>query len=53
MSRGVGEGQRERERERERIPSRLCTVNADTKVGLNPRNHEIMTSAEIKNQTLN
>ena len=41
--RGVGEVQRERERERERIPSRLCTVIAEPKMGLQPTNHEILT----------
>ena len=47
----VGEGKRERGRER--IPSRLCTVSTEPTVGLEPTNHEIMTSAEIKSQTLN
>ena len=45
---------RGREREKgERIPSRLCTVSAEPDVGLDPTNHEIMTRAEIKSQTLN
>ena len=45
----MGEGQRERERERqresdrERIPSRLCTVGAEPRVGLELTNGEITT----------
>ena len=39
--------------ERERIPSRLHAVSADPHVGLKPTNHEIMTRAKIKSQTLN
>ena len=35
------EGQRERERER--IPSRLCTVSAESGVGLELTDREIMT----------
>ena len=39
----LGRGrERERERERERIPSRLCTVSAESDVGLELMNHEIM-----------
>ena len=34
---------RGRERRRERIPSRLHTVSAESNVGLDPMNHEIMT----------
>ena len=34
------------EREGERIPSRLCTVNAEANTGLEPTNNEIMTWAE-------
>ena len=34
---------RGRRREREKIPSRLCSVSAEPNMGLNPRNHEIMT----------
>ena len=44
----AGEGQREGER----ILSRLCAVRAEPDVGLDPINCEIMTLAEIKNQTL-
>ena len=41
----AGKGrERERERERERILSRLCTH----RVGLEPTNPEIMTSAETE-----
>ena len=39
------EGQRERERKR--IPSRLCAVSAEPNAGLEPTNHEIMTTAEV------
>ena len=46
----VGEGQIER---RQRIPSRVCAVSAEPDVGLELMNHEIMTSVEIKSQTLN
>ena len=34
---------RGRERGTERILSRLCTVSADPDVGLDPRDHEIVT----------
>ena len=34
---------RGRERGRERIPSRLCAVNTEPDVGLEPTNHEIVT----------
>ena len=44
---------RGRERERERIPSRLRAVSAEPSMGLELTNHEIVTRAEIKNQTLN
>ena len=42
----------EAERKRERISSRLCTVSTEPDEGLNLTNHEIMTWAEIKSQTL-
>ena len=47
VSRG---GQRER---RKGIPSWLCAVSTKPGVGLDPLNHEIMTLAEIRSQTLN
>ena len=47
------EQERGRERRRDRIPSRLHTIGTDPSVGLEPTNHEIMTRAEIKRQTLN
>ena len=37
-----------RERGGDRIPSRLYTAGAEPNVGLEPTNHEIVTSAEIK-----
>ena len=40
------------ERETERIPSRLCTVSAKPNMGLKLTNHEIMTCAKTKGQTL-
>ena len=43
----AGEG-----RERERTPGRLCTVSTEPDMGLDPTNHEIMTLAEIRSQTL-
>ena len=46
----VGKGQREREREN--ILSRLHTVSTKPDAGLEPTNHEIMTRAKIKSQTL-
>ena len=46
-------GGAERERERERIPSRLHAVRAEPDTEPDPRNHEIMTWAVIKSQTLN
>ena len=39
-------GGAERERERERIPRRLCAMNTESDMGLNPINLKIMTSAE-------
>ena len=38
-------GEREHgiEKGRQRIPSRLCTISAEPDVGLELRNHEIMT----------
>ena len=36
-------GERAEERGRERIPSRLHTVRAELDVGLDFKNHEIMT----------
>ena len=45
----VGEGAK---RKGERIPSRLCALSAEPDVELKPRNHEIMTWAEIKCWTL-
>ena len=36
-------GGAEREGEREKIPSRVCTVNAELNAGLKPTNHEIKT----------
>ena len=47
------ERERERDRERERVPSRLCIVSSKPIAGLKPMDHEIMTLAEIKSQTLN
>ena len=41
---------RGRERGRERIPSRLRAVRAEPDVGLELKNREIMTWAEIKSQ---
>ena len=41
------------EREGERIPNRLCVVSAEPYEGFDLTNHEIMTWAEIKSQTLN
>ena len=46
-------GQAEREEERERISSRLCIVSTEPHVGLELMNYEIMTSTEIKSQSLN
>ena len=37
---------------RQRIPSRLCTASAESGVGLEPTNREIMIWAEIKRWTL-
>ena len=56
----LGEREREREREKargrergeERIPSRL-TVRTVPDEGLDPTNHEIITSAKSKSQILN
>ena len=53
MGKGQRERERERGRERERIPSRLQAVSAEPSSGLDPMNCELMTWAEIKNQTLN
>ena len=47
---GVGRG---RERGRARKLSRLHSINAESDVGLDPMNCEIVTWAEIKSQTLN
>ena len=47
MSRGETEGKWER-----KIPSRLHAVSAEPNAGLDPTNHEIMTWAEIKSQSL-
>ena len=44
---------KDRERGRERISSRLHTVSAEPDVGLELMNHEIMTWAKLKSQTLN
>ena len=41
------------EREGERILSRLHAVSTEPNMGLSPMNHEIMTWAKIKSQTLN
>ena len=38
---------------RERIPSGLHAVSREPNIGLKPRNHEIMTRAEIKSYLLN
>ena len=38
--------------ERERIPSRLCIVSTESNTGLELTNHEIMTSAETKDEHL-
>ena len=37
---------------RERTPNRLCTISTEPDVGLEPRNCEIMTRVETKNQAL-
>ena len=59
---GVGGGaQREwewecgrgRERMKKRIPSRICTVNAEPYTGLKPTKCKIMTWAETKSQSFN
>ena len=34
--------------QRERIPSRLCTVSTEPDAGLEPMNHEIVTTAESR-----
>ena len=52
VGKGQREGERKRERERERHPSRLRNASAETLAGLELTNHEIMTSAETKSQTL-
>ena len=39
--------------ERGRIPSRLCIVSTEPEVQLDPKNREIMISAEIKSGTFN
>ena len=46
-----GEGQRERERGKKSHAG--SALSAESNVGLDPTNHEIMTSAEIKSQMLN
>ena len=46
-------GGAERERGRERIPSRFQAVSAKPDAGFKLTNHEIMTRAKIKSQTLN
>ena len=48
-----GASRRETEREGERILSRLCAVSAEPDMALDLTNRVIMTSAEIKSQTLN
>ena len=49
---GDGEGEHEqrrgRDRGRERIPRRLCAVSTEPNVGLDPRNHEIMTDLKSR-----
>ena len=47
-NRSTGGAERE---ERARIPSRLQTVSADPSAGLEIRNHEIMTPAEVGHLT--
>ena len=47
------EGQGQRETERERIPSRVLAISTEPNSGLDPRNVESMTWAEIKSLTLN
>ena len=47
------EKKRGRERGREKIPTRIHAVSPEPNLGLNPMNHEIMTSAKIKSGTLN
>ena len=49
---GTGEGQREREGERENSKQALCCQHRDWH-RLDLTNHEIMTWAQIKSQTLN
>ena len=39
--------------EKEKIPSRLLTDSTEPNMGIDLRNHEIMTWAEIKSQTPN
>ena len=48
-----GEWERGSKRGRERTPSRLCTDSTEPDAGLDLRNLEIMTWAEIKSQMLN
>ena len=42
-----GEHEQERSRERERIHSRLLADSSESDVGLELKNHEIMTQAKI------
>ena len=48
-----GGAERQTDRKRKRAPSRLYTVSTELDAGLNPANHEIMTWAQTKSQTLN
>ena len=50
---GEGQKERERERERERESQAVFMLSSEPNTGLKPKNHEIMTWAEIKSQTLN
>lgn len=45
------QGWAERQRARERIPIRLPAEGEEPKAGLNLRNHEMVTRAEIKSWT--
>ena len=47
------ESKRGRDRGRQRIPCRLCTISTEPGAGLKSTNHELVTQAETKTQTLN
>ena len=45
----AGKGQREKETQNwKQAPSRLCTVNTESNVGLEPTDCEIMTGAKVR-----